>query len=936
LICNLRARQSGRIKPAVMVWIPAILLSITVLAYVLRNPLLSAVIEYYAAEQKVKISCLQVDTDWSLNLSFKQLCIATPSFNIELRDASWLRSENKLKIKQLDIQHLLTQNSDKPPATDSATLTSLPQNLPYIKIDQLQIRSPLLAETLTLNLTLQNAQKLRLGGDVTAELLLIDNKINAQITWSLLELSQLLPAANTFKQQNPTLLTDDVLKSANIISQINFDGVTLASEHQIDFSHTLALANCSLDATIKGKAKASLHNVMAEQKIEADLSAMELTFDLSQCASRPQLLSELKLDQFKLSLPKTLQIDVRQLQIPELQLSQISNLVGNEGQLQIYLFDLSYQFFQQLQASYQFTIKQALPKSVAVKGRVSMQGSGLISAKPAQNGQFSQSEWQLTHGKNQLSIDNVTAKQLTLESASMMFDLKGDNDSGLGLQGELKLEKLRFNELGLSQIHNQIKLNITPSLRILLALSAQATALNVAANNIETLQSQLNAEATLSLAPQTDWLNQLSDINITGHGEAKQIRSVDLSVANIATQFTLQGGQSSELRFTLAHQTTGLKIPTLRLPKVSSELSGSLIKWHSLTFVGQSNLTSSVLSVRDKKINIDPLTIKHVGHSDFTLKGTGSQHDITFGQGINAKLEQQNANVVIALPIQKVASLQGLIKQFAADLVFSQGMMNADISLNIPVNSQATKGVGKVELTNLGGHYGNTLFDGGSLSVPFTFSSAGLQLSESTLQLNSINAGIPVEMIQASLVAEASGLKLSKLNGRILGGEFSLQNIWLDQREQQFDLVLQDIDLEKVVALQNQPGIRISGKIMGRIPVATAATNVEVDDGRMVSQGGGKLTILHNPAFDTIKQQQPSLGFLENYQFSQLSSKVTFKPDGWLFLDLAFMGQNPDKKQSVNFNYSHQENIFALLRTLRVANGIQDKIEKNITQGGKQ
>jgi hypothetical protein len=82
--------------------------------------------------------------------------------------------------------------------------------------------------------------------------------------------------------------------------------------------------------------------------------------------------------------------------------------------------------------------------------------------------------------------------------------------------------------------------------------------------------------------------------------------------------------------------------------------------------------------------------------------------------------------------------------------------------------------------------------------------------------------------------------------------------------------------------------------------------------------------------------QQPQLELLENIDFTKLESKVKFTPDGWVFFDLALRGNNPVKKQSVNFNYSHQENIFALLESVRFVKSVENKIEQKITQGGEK
>jgi hypothetical protein len=162
-----------------------------------------------------------------------------------------------------------------------------------------------------------------------------------------------------------------------------------------------------------------------------------------------------------------------------------------------------------------------------------------------------------------------------------------------------------------------------------------------------------------------------------------------------------------------------------------------------------------------------------------------------------------------------------------------------------------------------------------------------------------------------------------------------LADLWLDGREQQFTIIIQSIDLAEVVALQQQPGIQITGNIDGDMPFIMGEQGIRIDDGWVSSLTGGKLTIVDNPSFDSVKNQQPELALLENLDFTQLESNVKFTPDGWVFFDFSLQGNNPDKKQSVNFNYSHQENLFSLLESIRLVKAVENKIEQNITQGDK-
>ncbi|MBL4629668.1 MAG: YdbH domain-containing protein, partial [Paraglaciecola sp.] len=186
------------------------------------------------------------------------------------------------------------------------------------------------------------------------------------------------------------------------------------------------------------------------------------------------------------------------------------------------------------------------------------------------------------------------------------------------------------------------------------------------------------------------------------------------------------------------------------------------------------------------------------------------------------------------------------------------------------------------------------------------------------------------------IIAKDSVLGLKQVQGEIFNGQFSFGNLWLDKTEQQINMHFKNIDLAQIVALQQQPGIHITGKIEGDMPLMIGEQGIRIEDGWLSSLEGGKLTIVDNPSFDAIKVQQPQLALLENLDFTHLKSNVKFTPDGWLFFDFALQGNNPDKKQAVNFNYSHQENIFSLLESIRLVKSVENKIQQKLTQGDKK
>jgi hypothetical protein len=313
-----------------------------------------------------------------------------------------------------------------------------------------------------------------------------------------------------------------------------------------------------------------------------------------------------------------------------------------------------------------------------------------------------------------------------------------------------------------------------------------------------------------------------------------------------------------------------------------------------------------------------------------------SQHDVSLENNFMVQLTHQQAEVKVQINQQNISRLQKLISQLQDALLIKEGNLSANIELTLPQETEPLIAKGKANFLGVSAMYQDYVLKNITYQTPLTFDSAGLQLAESTLRIDSIDAGVMIQQLEANVIAQNSVFRLKQVQGEIFNGTFLLGDLWLDGREQQFNINIQNIDLAQVIALQKQPGINITGDINGDIPFIMGKQGIRIDNGRVSSLTGGKLSIIGNPSFDSIKVQQPELALLENLDFTQLKSNVKFTPDGWVFFDFAIKGNNPDKKQSVNFNYTHQENIFTLLESIRLVKSIENEIEQKITQGDKK
>ena len=916
--------QGSKIVGKALLGLSLLLAILLLVSYLMRNTLTSAVLNHLGQEQQLSVNCLSLDFDWHFNVEVHELYIETPDVSIQLKNAQWLRDKNDILVSEIQLIHRNNPARSIDTAEPSfSTDFQLPQNLPSIAIQTLTISSPLLSRELKLGLILDHAATLTISGDLEASLQQKEQHWQAEVTWSLADLLQTLPAAQTLQQQNAPWLNDEVAGNTWFISRIDFDGKNLLAAHTVDLDTTLPLPQCNLALKMVGLLETRLANPLLIKNIHLDLSALQTSFDLSSCELVPEILASWQLKRFNLLIPQPIYVDFQQLKIPTLQLSGLNQ----PAQQELVLNDIHYEFSGAMAAAFKVDVAQPISAFELNVGQLALNSTGRISAQLAE-----ELQWNLQDGQVQLSLQNVSNAQLSLQQVQADLSLHASHNSGAQLSGVLDATMFRGFELTLAKLNSKVDLSMDVNQQLQLKLNSLVQTLSYHQFNLAQVDNQLVLNAKLLDKPVQLGLKSLSQIKLSTESIITKLHSPDVTVAKISNQFTVVGKELDKLEFKTKSQFDNNHVAGIKLGKIDTQLSGTLIKQKAVNFSGQTAMSGIAIDKAGQQLKVKTLTVNHKGRSALSLDSTFSEHSIVLEKDFTATVIQQQQQLSLQLEQQNMISLQPLISQLSPQLTLTQGKINARVTANLEQQSLNAD----VSLSEINGRYTDYLFNGVSFHSPLSFNSAGLQLGDSTLQVDLLNMGLPIQAITAKLISVEGALKLENILGNTLGGQFSVKDIWLDQRKQHFDVVLKNIDLAQVVALQDQPGISITGRIGGKLPVSSGLQAVSIDDGKVNSLGGGVLTIRGNPAFDSIKKQQSELAFLENYHFSQLGSKVTLTSDGWLFLELAFKGQNPDKKQAVNFNYSHQENLLTLLETLRVTNSIQEKIEKNISKGGQQ
>ncbi|WP_221059649.1 YdbH domain-containing protein [Shewanella algae] len=148
-------------------------------------------------------------------------------------------------------------------------------------------------------------------------------------------------------------------------------------------------------------------------------------------------------------------------------------------------------------------------------------------------------------------------------------------------------------------------------------------------------------------------------------------------------------------------------------------------------------------------------------------------------------------------------------------------------------------------------------------------------------------------------------------------------------------LVLQGLSLEELLAIQPQEGIYADGIFDGVLPVFITNGQVSVKGGRLAARApGGLIKVGNNPAVAQMRAGQPYLDFafstLEHLQYSTLASTYDMAPDGEAWLKVEVKGKAEGIERPIHLNYSHEENMLQLLRSLTIGDKLQTQIEASM------
>jgi hypothetical protein len=209
---------------------------------------------------------------------------------------------------------------------------------------------------------------------------------------------------------------------------------------------------------------------------------------------------------------------------------------------------------------------------------------------------------------------------------------------------------------------------------------------------------------------------------------------------------------------------------------------------------------------------------------------------------------------------------------------------------------------------------------------------------DKNLTLALVDVGSELTQLSAStrlsLTPDKLTLSVADLSGHAFGGKFNITRLnWPLDTDQDIMLDLSAIDLAKLVELEQQQGITVTGKVSGQLPISYAAAGISISQGKLYNINDGIIQIKDNPMVIQLKQSstQLKLAFdaLQNLYYHQLSSQVSMTNDGQMLLKTVIKGINPDLDNEVNFNFDLDYDLLGLIQSLRITETFEQEINKN-------
>ncbi len=250
---------------------------------------------------------------------------------------------------------------------------------------------------------------------------------------------------------------------------------------------------------------------------------------------------------------------------------------------------------------------------------------------------------------------------------------------------------------------------------------------------------------------------------------------------------------------------------------------------------------------------------------------------------------------------------------------------------------------GDISVSAVALDWGGILATGGKGAAHIELQQNGVTLTSiGPIMLAQLDVGILVRNIRMTVQSDLVTWHLADIFADVLGGQ--MHAAALQWPSSQFQAVtVGRINLAEVAALQNDPNptVQLAGRVGGNLPLQLTRDSLALRSGHVSNEGPLSLKVLPSAGVTAMGQSnravELALDALSNLAIDEFEARLNMKPDGWMDAAVTIKGQNPQKNSlPIILNYTHRENVFELLRSLRIGDDISRRVLNRMPAEGSR
>ncbi len=509
--------------------------------------------------------------------------------------------------------------------------------------------------------------------------------------------------------------------------------------------------------------------------------------------------------------------------------------------------------------------------------------------------------------------------------------------------------------------------DITSGLSGKSTLYLQATLSNLVFSDLQARKVTGSTESNLTFSP----LGVRMELSPGTHFRAYKITNNRLNIPHVSinSQHSIQGDITFQSQSgTLALNNFFIRLPELTLDEQKWEIGALRTKGVRITFSPDNWSLEGLLLAKRLSANLADIPVPAINlnlgfaANPATMKLQFDAQTLDLPIHLKGKviLQQEHGlgkGTFRLLPIQFAPPmlLSRLVQPWKIpDIDITGGVFSANGEIHwdhtqrtstLPVHLIHAHGI--IHLQDLEGYLYKTIFKNVTSKLEFHVQNNVAQLFPTSIRIQEIQSPITFTDTSCLLASEPFPLTSQPLfhlkQGKtsLLGGRAHFSDLILSSTipEQSIKVTVQDLDLGKILELEQEKTITGSGKLDGVIPLHIQFPDIEVKNGKIQAQHpGGVLRFNLEQSLGTSwAQSQPHIDLLiqslKNFHYHTLTAGVDYQKNGTLKLATRLEGKNPQYKDGIpfNFNVNIQENIPALLQTLSLVQDLQKKIEAMVS-----